>query len=252
MYSWRSGFQIAAVGAALMLASPAMALTAQQIADNVVAELDNVSDYTASYDLEFADVAWEDETGGSIRWKRTVSGEWKHKILQGSPEDTTFKGDGSGKWNILDPDFPAGTVYQYAGAARAVLNQLDSQLAVRMWYMEDILDDNSWTPTTPATETVNSVSCYKILSGDYKVWVDVATTEKVIRAERYVGSTIKWRVDYTNYSDVESTAQLPATIRLEEFVSGVSDWVATYTLSSIDINASTADSVFTINTPNGL
>lgn len=240
------GLTICLASAIVIMAgtSPVQALTAQEIADSVIDELDNVSDYTASVDVDYDDEDIDDMTDGSLQWKRS-SGTWKTTNVDGSPYTCTYVCDGS-VWNMTDSnDQDEGTW---------ILSKADGDLCLRyrsagdMFNMENILKDETWSKDA-STETVNSVSCYRLYTTksdtNYEVWIDEATTTKVIRVKvTDFDDDLQWQLDYSDYSDVESTAQLPATIVTKWYEDDNLELTVTYSFSDVDINEGLSDSIF--------
>lgn len=237
---WVVIVSLAVMGMATISAN---AQTAQEIADSVIDELDNVTDYTATVDIDYDDEDIDDMTDGSLQWKRN-SGTWMTKIVDGTPYTRTNVCNGI-VWN--------GTI---DGDDRIfVLTKTDGDEGLRhasggdMFNMESILDNETWSKD-PNTDTINSVSCYRIYttkgSNNYEVWVDVATMTKVIRVKATDGNDdLQWQLDYSDYSDVESTAMLPATIVTKHYINDVLVLTATYSFADIDINEGLLDSIFT-------
>jgi outer membrane lipoprotein-sorting protein len=233
-----------------MVATKAHAITAQEIVDSVIDNLNNVTDYQAGVDVDFDNPNIDDMTDGSLQWKRS-SGTWKTKMVEGSPYTLTHISNGSG-WNIIDSEEDEGT-YEYIsqGGYEQIVRY---RFGTDMFNMENILDDESWTKAD-STETVNSVECYKVYTtkdaNDYEVWVDTATVKKVIRTKATDEfGDIQWQLDYSDYSNVESTAQLPATIVTKRYDPNEAVWLtSTYSFSDININENLSDSIFNINTP---
>lgn len=235
-----------------MATTKAHAMTAQEIVDSVIDELGNVTDYQASIDIDFSDPNRDrsDTTDGSLQWKRS-SGNWKSKMVDGSPYTRTYISNGSG-WNIIDSEEDEGT-YDY-------LSQEDYEKVIRYHYgtgmfnMENILNDETWTKADP-NETVNSVECYKVYTtkddSNYEVWIDTATVKKVIRVEATDEvDYLQWQLNYSDYSTVESTAWLPATIVTKRYDPNEAVWLtSTYSFSDIDINEGLSDSIFDITVP---
>lgn len=226
--------------------SDALAVTAQDIVDSVIDNLDNVNDYQASVDIDHDNVSLNDMTGGSFKWKRN-SGSWKIKMVMGTPYSGNITSDGSA-WNVTNKDDDL-MWFSLSEGKNGVRDYYGSD----MFNMENILDDETWTKAG-STETVNSVECYKIYttngSSNYEVWVDTATMDKVIRVKATCESDdLQWQLDYSDYSDVEGTAQLPATIVVKYYRDETLYLTSTYDFSSIDINANLSGSLFTIEYP---
>ncbi|MCX5769220.1 MAG: DUF4292 domain-containing protein [Candidatus Hydrogenedentes bacterium] len=236
----------ALLGVALLTFSvPAWALTAQEIVNSVIDELNNVNDYTASVDVDFA-TTFSDMTDGTIQWKRSGS-TFKQKMVQGSPYDRTYVTDGS-NWNIeVEND---KTLYMPLADG---LTYVRFNSAADLFNMERVLGTETWTKDA-STYTVNSVSCYRIYTTkantNYQVWIDVATVKKVIKVKATDESNnLQWELDYNSYSSVESTAQLPAQIVTKAYEDGGVILTATYDFSSVNINESLSDSIFSISAP---
>ena len=223
---------------------PALGLTAQEIADSVIAELDNVSDYTATLDVDYDDEGIDDMTDGSLQWKRN-SGTWKTKKVDGTPYTRTGVCDGS-VWNMTDSEDEDEGAW--------IVSKADGDMWLRyrsagdLFNMENVLDSESWSKDE-GTETVNSVSCYRLYTskGDtnYEVWIDEATATKAIRVRvTDADDNLQWQLDYSDYSDVESTAQLPATIVAKWYEDESVELTVTYSFSDVDINEGLSDSIF--------
>lgn len=230
------------LGMLAVMPSPAWALTAQEIVDSVIDELDNVTDYEATVAIDFDDEERDDMSGGTLQWKRS-SGTWKTKSVDGSPYTWMYISDGTW-WNAGDTEVELTHIADKADGDFALRYRNGSD----MFNMENILDNETWTKAS-GTETVNSVSCYKVYTTksdtNYEVWIDESTTKKVIRVKATDSDDdLQWQLDYSDYSDVESTAQLPATIVTKYYLDDTLEMTATYTFSSIDINEGLADSVF--------
>lgn len=251
MKTLKSGFCTCVVLALMlcMVTTNAHAITAQEIVDSVIDELDNVTDYSAGVDIDYSDPNVDDMTDGSLQWKRS-SGSWKSKMVNGSPYEMTYISNGSG-WNIIHADGGDNFWYFSQGDYEDVIRY---HAGTDMFNMENILNEESWTKAAP-NETVNGVECYKVYTtkddSNYSVWIDTATVEKVIRAEATdENDDLQWQLNYSDYSDVESTAQLPATIVTKRY-----DWnevlwsTSTYTFDSINLNEGLSDSIFDIIVP---
>jgi len=226
-----------------LVAAPAMALTAQEIADSVIDELDNVSDYTATVDVDYDDVDYDDMTDGTLQLKRN-GGTWKTRNVDGTPNTCTVICDGT-VWNRTDTEEPN---------AVTLATKADGDSAVRylsagdLFNMENVLTSETWSKDA-GTETVNSVSCYRLYTTkddtNFEVWIDVSTVTKVIRVKvTDLDDDLRWRLDYSDYSDVENTAQLPATIVTTLYDDDTPTLTVTYSLSDIDINEGLSDTLF--------
>ena len=223
----------------------AEAATAQEIVDSVIDELNNVSDYTATLAADYDNSELDDMTGGSLQWKRN-STTWKTKIVSGSPYTCTYKCDGT-VWNMLDSDDPVGTTVVAAKAHGDTYTRFN--FAFDMFNMENILDNETWTKDDN-TATVNSVVCYRVYTTkddtNYEVWIDEATMKKVIRVKATdEDDDLEWQLDYSNYSNVENTAQLAGTIVTKHYANDTLGLTTTYTFSSVNINEGLANSIFT-------
>jgi outer membrane lipoprotein-sorting protein len=238
---------IAAVALIAGAAAPAWGLTAQEIADSVIDELNNVSDYTASLEVDYDDEGINDMTDGCLQWKRN-SGAWKTKNVDGSPYTCTWKCDGT-VWNALDSSAPNDL---YVMSKEAGDKYLRYRSAGDMFNMENILAAESWSKDAN-TETVNGVSCYRLYTSksntNYEVWIDEATATKVIRVKATdEDDDLHWRLDYSDYSDIEGTAELPATIVTTFYFGGDPELTVTYSFTDIDINEGLDDSIFECET----
>ncbi len=60
---------------------------------------------------------------------------------------------------------------------------------------------------------------------------------------------LQWQLDYSDYSNVENTAWVPATIVTKLYENDELQLTATYSFSDIDINEGIADSTFNIVAP---
>ncbi len=229
---------------ALALCQSAFALTAQEIADSVIDELDNVTDYTASVDVDWDDAGTSDMSDGCLQWKRN-SGLWMSKMVMGPPYAGEVRTDGSTGFNVWD---------RYNQLSYCSVSEgeefVRSYWGVDMFNMERILAQESWSKDS-GTETVNSVTCYRLYSTDYEVWIDTATVTRVIRVKAYDSSAnLDYQLDYSDYSDVESTAQLPATIYVQKYDDEEElECAGTYCLSDVDINEGLNASLFDIESP---
>ncbi|MFA5863794.1 MAG: hypothetical protein WC975_03815 [Phycisphaerae bacterium] len=227
------------------------AYTAQEIVDSVIDELDNVADYQATVDADFSIAVIDDMSGGTIKWKRN-SGTWKTSILGGSPY-TYNKSicDGTG-YNIYDNSSDPNSFYYVSVSGQAPF--IRGQTAADMFNMEKILGVETWSRDND-TVTVNNVSCYHVYtsksSDNYEVWIDEATRTKVIRSKWIAGGDDphSWVLDYSDYTDVENTAQFPGTIVATRYDDSAEEYSITWTFSDININESLADSIFQIQTP---
>ncbi|MFA5863961.1 MAG: hypothetical protein WC975_04660 [Phycisphaerae bacterium] len=227
------------------------AYTAQEIVNSVIDELDNVADYQATVDADFSPAVIDDMTGGTIKWKRN-SGTWKTKILGGSPytyNKSICNGTG---YNIYDNASDPNAFYYITVSAYAPI--IRGQTAADMFNMEQILAAETWSKDND-TVTVNNVSCYRVYtskeSDNYEVWIDEATRTKVIRSKWIDGGDgpVTWILDYSDYTNVENTAQLPGTIFATLYVGATEQYSITWTISDIDINESLSDSIFVIDEP---
>ncbi len=245
----KRGLLALAVAALLCLGtSPAWALTAQEIADSVIDELDNVNDYTASVDADFSDATIDDMTDGSFQWKRATGEKFKVKMSQGSPYTEVHTTDAS-NWNFDNGLTGESMEVEYWSYADGLVRiRFDS--GADLFSAERILDDETWTKAA-STETVNSVSCYKLYTtkddSNYEVWIDEATVTKVIRVKATnADDVLEWQLDYSDYSDVEATAQLPATITAKAYDDDGTTvlWTVAHSFDSVDINEGLADSIF--------
>ena len=224
----------------------AVAVTAAEIVASLTDNLDNVSDYTASVDIDYDHVGMTDMTDGSLQWKRS-GGNWKSKMVVGTGYSGDLITDGVG-WNFHDRD----DVLTWANLANGGPWVRDS-FGTDMFNMENILDDETWTKAT-GTETVNSVDCYKVYTtksdSNYEVWADTATMDKVIRTKATDESDdLQWQLDYSSYSNVEGSAQLAATIVTKLYEDEDLKLTTTYDFSSVDIDEGLSDSIFAIESP---
>lgn len=220
------------------------ALTAQEIADSVIDELNNVSDYTATVDIDYDRALISDMSGGSLQWKRS-SGNWKTKMVMGSPYNGEVRTDGTTGFNVWDKN---GELYYFTLSNGE--DWVRANWGTDMFNMERILDAETWTKDAN-THTISSVTCYRIYTSDYEVYIDEATVKKVIRVKAYdTSSKIDYQLDYSDYSNVESTAQLPGTIEVKKYNDPEElFWTATNTFSDVNINEGLSDSLFSIKSP---
>lgn len=227
----------------VLCTTPVQAHTAQQIVDSVIDELDNVSDYTPSVDVDYDDASIDDMTDGSLQWKRN-SQTWKSKMVAGSPYSDTYVTDGDA-WNIHK-----GSGYTYYFEKDDYDPMIRVRFGTDMFNMENILDTESWS-VAGSTEYINNVECYMLYTGGpdtYNVWIDYQTTTQVIRVKSYVlYDTLQWQLDYSSYSNVENTAQLPAEIVTKRYFSGQLHLTSTYSFSEIDINEGLSNSIFDLD-----
>src|SRR4051794_3002472 len=87
-------------GAAVSLAGGRTAhaqLTAQQIADSVVAELSKVSDLQCTVDVDYSDASLNDMSGGVLKWKKS-NGAMLVSFAFNAPYDGRIWCDGT-NWN---------------------------------------------------------------------------------------------------------------------------------------------------------
>lgn len=231
---------------ALMLfvgTSQVQAVTAQEIVDSVIDELDNASDYKATADVDFDDVSWDDMSDGDVKMKRR-NGHPKVRFVDGSPYTWTYRTNGTTGYNYVI----SGTTYYHTMSQGD--NWIRDNHGSDLFDMEYFLDTESWTKAD-SNETINSIECYKVYTtkddSNYEVWIDTATMEKVIRVRTTdENDDLQWQVDYSQYSDVENTAQLPARIVIRHYDNETEDYKATCDFSSIDINSNISDSYFTV------
>ena len=234
--------------AVLMLTAAAgpqvWALTAQEIGDAVIDELDNATDYEATVAVDYDDPEVSDMSGGTLKWKRN-SGTWMTKFVLGSPYSGEIKTDGTNGYNITEAD---GTLWWVTIANGE--DYVRADYGTDMVNMERILAAETWSKAS-GTETVNSIECYKIYCDDYEVWVDTATVKKVIRVKAYDSSSrIDYQLDYDDYSEVENTAQIPSTVVIKQYDDDETEvGEATYAFSSIDINENISDTEFEASYP---
>lgn len=239
------------VGLVVMLAAVVVvfcpkvwALTAQEIADSVIDELNNVSDYTATVDIDYDDAETRDMSGGSVQWKRS-SGYGKAKVVLGSPYSGEVRTDGTTGFNIWDKNGDLVYIPLSNG-----MEWVRANWGTDMFNMETILDAETWTKDAN-THTINSVTCYRIYTSDYEVYIDEGTVKKVIRVKAYdTSSNIDYQLDYSDYSNVENTAQLPGTIEVKSYNDQAGlVLTTTYTVSDVNINEGLSDSLFSIKSP---
>jgi outer membrane lipoprotein-sorting protein len=238
-----AGLLMLSVTALILLAPRASALTAQEIADSVIDELNNVTDYQAAVDIDYSDPDANDMSDGALSWLRN-SGNWMTKMVMGSPYTGYITTDGTNGYNTLDRN--NNLIFAtMANGDTWVKENFGSHLL----NMERVLCSESWSKD-PDTHTVNGTECYRLYSNDYEVWIDTATVKKVIRTKMYdSGDNLLWQVDYSNYINVENTAQLPGTVEVQRYDGGVYADTATYTFSDVDINEGLSTSIFAILHP---
>jgi hypothetical protein len=172
----------------------ALALTAQEIVDSVVDNLDNVSDYEASCDIDYDDAGVSDSTDNAFQWKRSGS-VFMSKTVLGSPYNGEIRTDGTTGYNIWDID----DYLSYATIANGDA-WVREAFGTDLLNMEKILSEESWTKDGN-TYSVNSVQCYRLYNSSYEVWIDVSTVTKVIRTKAYDGGAkLDYQVDYSDYS----------------------------------------------------
>lgn len=231
-----------------LCASPVQAYTASQIIDSVLDDMNNVNDYSASLDCEIDLTYVDDMTDGSIQWKRSGTTK-KTNLISGAPYEQIVKSDGTG-WNEIYPSSEETAYYTNA----VYKNILHGNYGHDMFFMEDILSDEVWS-LDQNTATINGIDCYRLYTAkddnNYEVWIDSNSRTMVIRTKCTDNNdNLMFQFDYTDYSNVENTAYLPATIVVKRYYSDSLYSICNYTLSDIDINESISDSIFTIFTPN--
>ncbi len=231
---------------ALMLfvcTSQVQAVTAQEIVDSVIDELDNASDYQATVDVDFDDVSRNDMSDGEVKIKRTGSHP-KVRFEDGSPYTWNYITDGTTGYNYVI----SGTTYYHTMSQGD--NWIRDNHGSDLCDMEYFLGTESWTKAA-STDSINSTECYKVYTtkghSNYEVWIDTYSMEKVIRVRTTdENDDLQWQVDYSQYTDVENTAQLPARIVIRHYDNETEDYKATCDFSSIDINGNISDSYFTV------
>ncbi|MBN1980076.1 MAG: hypothetical protein JW795_00985 [Chitinivibrionales bacterium] len=225
--------------------SNAQAYTAQEIVNSVVDELDNVNDCSASIDVDYDDPEVYDMTDGTLQWK-IGSGVQMSKMVLGTPYSGTFTVNGEGM-NILDK---YDKLHYYN--LEATKTTLRYRYGTDLFNVIEILEDETWTKD-PTTDTINDIECYKVYTtkndSNYEVWIDTSSMKKVIRVKTTdYDNDLHWQVDYDDYSNVESTAQLPATVVMKLYYAGNIVMSMTYTFSDIDINEGLSSSIFNVTT----
>src|SRR5580704_1116270 len=83
--------------------------TTQPIA-SVLAELGKVKDFASDVDLYY-DTELSDDLGTSVQWKVTPDNSWKIKLITGGKTGKTWSTDGTGIWNLIDPESPYEYIY---------------------------------------------------------------------------------------------------------------------------------------------
>jgi hypothetical protein len=224
--------------------SQVQAVTAQQIVDSVIDELDNASDYQGTVDIDWEDVSRDDMSGGDLKMKRTDSRP-KFRFIDGTNYTWTHRTDGSTGYNYVISE-----VTYYHTLSQGISWYRDNE-GSDLWDMEYFLGTESWTKAD-SNDTINSIECYKVYTtkddSNYEVWIDTANMEKVIRVKATdENDSLQWQIDYSDYLDVESTALLPTTILMIHYDETETENArATCSFSDIDINESISDSYFTV------
>ncbi len=220
------------------------AYTAQEIIDSAVDEMNDVTDYTADADMDCSDTTIADQTGCSIQWKR--ASDWKMKYVEGTPGTRAFWTDGTNKWNLTDSAESFDYVYYNATSGFGL--HVHDKGATYLLSPERAIDSETGWTKQESTETINTVECYKIYTDDYVVWIDVSTRTKVMKVqEKDTSGNLVWSIEYEDYSSIEGV-QLPQTITADRYSGGSVDYTLTYDISSIDINETLSDSIFSIDT----
>jgi hypothetical protein len=211
-------------------AGVAGAQTAESIKASVKANSNAVADLTATASVTFQDPA--QYVGEDTIWQSNWSSA-TYRVKAGDK----FRVDGSGtdarqvRCNGVTKWASTNGGSTFPGSRDFVRNDF-YKLLDPAWLM----DNNAWS-LAAGTFTVEGVQTYKLTSTNFTVWVDTATSSKVIRTQS--SSTGNYAV-FSGYSYAEGTAYVPSTIAHH---SGASASM-TISLSNININEALADSLF--------
>ena len=246
----RFGFGLmAAAGVVLLSSTSAMAYTASEIVATAVDNLDNISDYSASVDAANDTTQVTEMSGATLQWKR-ASGLQKMYVATGTPFTAIIVTDGTA-WNTWDTtsQYSRSEYQLYYASDSGMTESTHGQVAWDFFDTLAVLSNHTWS-LDDNTYTVNSVECYRLYCTGYEVWIDTATRTKVVRLKEYdASSVLLWQMDYSDYSNVQSIAQVPATIKTSKYDGGVLQWTADYSFTDITLNQSLSDNVFAVTGP---
>lgn len=219
-----------------LVASPAWAVTVGDITQDLDSNYGAISDLRANLTVNSTNNG-HDCTSGSFKSKQNSSDSSKNKFRV----DATAPNVG---WTICD-----GTNVDDNDNIKSKTSFVTSTSSDLGWISRGfretdvlwILDNNTFT-LAGSNSTVNGVTCKKIYSTNYDIYVDASEYAKVIRIVRKVSGTATRQYDFEDYVYVESTAWVA-----KKQVSSGHGETYTSTLSSININSNLSDSYFTVN-----
>ncbi|MEM7624185.1 MAG: hypothetical protein AAF333_01010 [Planctomycetota bacterium] len=107
-----------------------------------------------------------------------------------------------------------------------------------------LIDNNTFTLAT-GTFTINSITCRKIESAGYTIYVNDSNHAKVVRIDALSNNTVDRRYDFDGYSYIESEAYIPDTVNASR-PNLASEPTYEITYSNININENLSDSLFDI------
>lgn len=224
---------VLALLAAMVMAGPLWATTVEDIETSVCSNVSALGGVSATVDETYTDYEpsgvndWDQdwsyaedkwETGSTLRFRRDGTGtDTRVYYIDGNTFQYSLTGE-SGSWSYYpEEDMVPGVKYH---------------LMDWVW-----LFNNCTFTLAGQTEVVNGVTCYKLTSTDYTMWVDVSTETKVIKVSHTGGEYIVW----SGYSYLENTAYMFDT-RTYYDGSGGSELTE---LSSIDIAQTFPSSTWT-------
>lgn len=230
---------VACVMPLLAIASSAFAVTVSDITSALSSNANAVQDLSANIVIDSSNNS-QDVSAGTYALKAatdTYKTNGKFCLVSTSPDSGTVKCDGTdvaiGGRVVTKSTFVSGDDEEIGWVSRA---QRDMDIP---W----LLANNTFA-LEDGTCTVNSVTCRKISSSQYVIYVDDSQYAKVVRIEAVNGGSVLRRYDMAGYSYIQSAAW--AATQWSASKPGTGDTTYAVTLSNIVINQGLSDSTFAI------
>lgn len=213
------------------MASQAGAVTVGDITSALDANYSAISDISADFTIE-SDVNDHDVTEGWCKAKQ--AGSSKFRVNVSSPGTLDIYCDGT---NVSDMGYEYSKENWVSWDMHGFLSRPFREGDI-VW----ILDHEQFT-LLGGTVAINGVTCYRISSTNYIVYVDSSEYAKVMRIERKVSGNVVRRYTFDDYSFVEDTAWVAATC-VGTDAPGDNTETVTVQFSNININEDLDDSYF--------
>lgn len=213
------------------------AVNVNDITNVLESNYNSINDYTADMTCDSTNNN-HDITNSESYYKKAASSKFRMDIH--SPLEGILKCDGT---NVKYENGDQWTKTDYVTNNNPVsgwISKMTRETDI-LW----ILDNNNFT-LTDGIVAVNGVTCRKITSTDYDIYVDDSSYATVIRIDRKESASVKRRYTFSDHSLLESTAYMWAIC---EATDSLGDNTESYciTLSNVSINDGLSDSWFDID-----